>query len=251
MNKQTENLLQEWAITYNNKSFIKDDPIQFPHLYTSKCDIEVSAFITAWLSFGRRTHILKKANELHSVMKNGPYAWIMSDEDDKKADLLNIRSANEGKRDTCYRFYTFQDYLDLCMRLKEVYKKYDSLENALPEAEGGNPIEKLQHLFKGINGIPTLNGNSACKRLAMFLRWMVRQDGIVDFGIWRTHITPKELIIPLDTHVFQISRELGLTSRNNATLKTAIEITEALKTVFPDDPCLGDFSLFGYDINKI
>lgn len=84
----------------------------------------------------------------------------------------------------------------------------------------------------------------------MFLRWMVRKDGIVDFGIWETAIKPYELIIPLDTHVHQISLELGLTEQKNATLKTAVEITEALKLVFPDDPCLGDFALFGYDINR-
>ena len=105
-------------------------------------------------------------------------------------------------------------------------------------------------MFRDIEGIPVLTGTSACKRLAMFLRWMVRKDGIVDFGIWGTSIRPHELIIPLDTHVHQISLELGLTNQKNATLKTAVEITEALKEVFPDDPCLGDFALFGYDINR-
>ena len=84
----------------------------------------------------------------------------------------------------------------------------------------------------------------------MFLRWMVRTDGIVDFGIWKTVFHPRQLIIPLDTHVHQISLELGLTQQRTATLKTALEITEALSHIFPDDPCLGDFALFGYDINK-
>jgi len=95
-----------------------------------------------------------------------------------------------------------------------------------------------------------MGGTSACKRLAMFLRWMVRTDGIVDFGIWQTVFHPRQLIIPLDTHVHQISLELGLTQQRTATLKTALEITEALSHIFPDDPCLGDFALFGYDINK-
>ena len=95
-----------------------------------------------------------------------------------------------------------------------------------------------------------MGGTSACKRLAMFLRWMIRTDGIVDFGIWQTAFHPRQLIIPLDTHVHQISLELGLTQQRTATLKTALEITGALSHIFPDDPCLGDFALFGYDINK-
>lgn len=142
------------------------------------------------------------------------------------------------------------DLRQLCARLKAVYEQYDSLEEALAASPYPNPVTKIQDVFRGIQGIPVLTGTSACKRLAMFLRWMVRKDGIVDFGIWGTSIQPHELIIPLDTHVHQISLELGLTEQKVATLKTAVEITEALKKVFPDDPCLGDFALFGYDINR-
>lgn len=113
-----------------------------------------------------------------------------------------------------------------------------------------DPILRLQQLFVDLNGIPVLHGTSACKRLAMFLRWMVRTDGIVDLGIWKTAVHPRQLIIPLDTHVHQISLRLGLTAQKTATLRTAREITDALAKVFPDDPCLGDFALFGYDINQ-
>ena len=159
-------------------------------------------------------------------------------------------SVELGKRDTFYRFYTYSHLRQLCDRLKSIYEEYDSLEDALSASPYPNPVTKIQDIFSGIEGIPVLTGTSACKRLAMFLRWMVRKDGIVDFGIWETAIKPHELIIPLDTHVHQISLELGLTEQKNATLKTAVEITEALKQVFPDDPCLGDFALFGYDINR-
>ncbi len=155
-----------------------------------------------------------------------------------------------GKRDTFYRFYTHSDLCALCDRLKEIYGRYESLEDALAVSPYPNPVLKLQDVFSGINGIPVMNGASACKRLAMFLRWMIRTDGIVDFGIWQTAFHPRQLIIPLDTHVHQISLELGLTQQRSATLKTALEITEALSHIFPDDPCLGDFALFGYDINK-
>ena len=132
-----------------------------------------------------------------------------------------------------------------------VYSTYDCMEDAMAAAGPcEDPILRLQQLFADLNGIPVLHGTSACKRLAMFLRWMVRTDGIVDLGIWRTAVNPRQLIIPLDTHVHQISLRLGLTGQKTATLRTAREITDALAKVFPDDPCLGDFALFGYDINQ-
>ena len=213
MDEQIKEKLRRWAKEYNVDTFIPDDPVQFPHRYTEKKDIEVSAFLTSWISYGRRELILRKANELHAAMGVSPYRWIME----------------EGYK----------------------YLPGNALEDALAASPYPNPITKIQDVFSGIEGIPVLTGTSACKRLAMFLRWMVRKDGIVDFGIWGTSIRPHELIIPLDTHVHQISLELGLTAQKNATLRTAIEITEALKEVFPDDPCLGDFALFGYDIKRL
>ena len=246
MDEQIKEKLRRWAKEYNVSTFIPDDPVQFPHRYTEKKDIEISAFLTSWISYGRRELILRKANELHDAMRPGPYQWIM----DEGYNEWPVSKPEPGKRDTFYRFYTYSDLRQLCARLKAVYEQYDSLEEALATSPYPNPVTKIQDVFRGIQGIPVLTGTSACKRLAMFLRWMVRKDGIVDFGIWGTSIQPHELIIPLDTHVHQISLELGLTEQKVATLKTAVEITEALKKVFPDDPCLGDFALFGYDINN-
>lgn len=246
MNEEIREKLCRWAGQYNVGSFIKDDPVQFPHRYTDKRDIEISAFLTAWISYGRRELILRKAESLHVGMGDSPYRWIMSG----GYESLGKQSETNGKRNTFYRFYTYSDLRALCARLHSLYRSYDSLEAALAVSSYPNPVEKLQDLFSGINGIPVMTGTSACKRLAMFLRWMVRRDGIVDLGIWQTAVGPHELIIPLDTHVHQISLELGLTEQKTATLRTAMEITEALREVFPDDPCLGDFALFGYDINK-
>ena len=138
----------------------------------------------------------------------------------------------------------------LCDRLKEIYGRYDSLEDASAASPYPNPVLKLQDLFSGINGIPVMGGTSACKRLAMFLRWMIRTDGIVDFGIWQTAFHPRQLIIPLDTHVHQISLELGLTQQRTATLKTALEITGALSHIFRMILAWAILPLFGYDINK-
>lgn len=248
MDTKTISLLREWAKTYNTESFIKDDPVRFPHRFTEKRDIEISAFLTAWISYGRRAHILQKAEELHRLMGESPYEFIRTGE----TSFAPLRNRPVRRRDTFYRFYTYHDLHLLCCRLKDIYDTYDCMEDAMAAAGPcEDPILRLRQLFADLNGIPVLHGTSACKRLAMFLRWMVRTDGIVDLGIWRTAVHPRQLIIPLDTHVHQISLRLGLTGQKTATLRTACEITDALAKVFPDDPCLGDFALFGYDINRI
>ena len=247
MDTKTISLLREWAKTYNTESFIKDDPVRFPHRFTEKRDIEISAFLTAWISYGRRAHILQKAEELHRLMGESPYEFIRAGE----TSFAPLRNRPVCGRDTFYRFYTYHDLHLLCCRLKDIYDTYDCMEDAMAAAGPcEDPILRLRQLFADLNGIPVLHGTSACKRLAMFLRWMVRTDGIVDLGIWRTAVHPRQLIIPLDTHVHQISLRLGLTGQKTATLRTAREITDALAKVFPDDPCLGDFALFGYDINQ-
>lgn len=246
MNQKTASLLREWAREYNTTSFIKDDPVQFPHRFTEKRDIEISAFLTAWISYGRRAHILQKAEELHRLMGDSPYAFIRSGE----TTFAPLRNRTVVRRDTFYRFYTYSDLHLICCRLKDIYDTYDSLEDAMAAVPCEDPILRIRQLFSEVPGIPVLGGTSACKRLAMFLRWMVRTDGIVDLGIWKTAIHPRQLIIPLDTHVHQISLQLGLTGQKTASLRAAHEITVALAKVFPEDPCLGDFALFGYDINK-
>ena len=244
MTPDTIHTLRRWAAQYNTRDFIAKDPVQFPHRFTNKRDIEVSAFLTAWLSYGRREHILLKAEELHRLMGSEPYEFVCH------ARFMEIRhrASQAGSRNTFYRFYTYADLLALCERLHQIYTDYETMEAALQAMPPAPPLERLQLLFANLKGIPVVGGSSACKRLAMFLRWMVRRDGVVDFGIWRS-ISPAELIIPLDTHVFQLSCRLGLTRRSSATKQAAIEITEALAEAFPGDPCLGDFALFGYDID--
>ncbi len=182
------------------------------------------------------------------MMGESPYAFIRAGED--SFALLRERPERPG-RDTFYRFYTYDDLLALLLRLKEVYDAYESMEDALLAMPGEEPLERLRRLFEGIRGIPVPGGPSACKRLAMFMRWMARTDGIVDLGVWRKAVSPRQLIIPLDTHVHQISLRLGLTKRKDASMRTAREITEALAEVFPDDPCLGDFALFGYEMDGV
>lgn len=237
--------LREWARVYNVPSFAEGDPVSFPRRFSRKQDIEISGFLTAWISFGRRELILRKAEELHRMMGESPYRFILGGE----ANLKRPAGMPRGGRDTFYRFYTYEDLFRLCRRLGELYRKYESLEEAVAAAPGEDPLQRLRGLFAGQKGIPAPGAASACKRLAMFLRWMVRADGIVDLGIWRATISPGQLLIPLDTHVRRVASRLGLTSRKSASLATAREITDALAALFPGDPCLGDFALFGYGIN--
>ena len=212
MDTKTISLLREWAKTYNTESFIKDDPVRFPHRFTEKRDIEISAFLTAWISYGRRAHILQKAEELHRLMGESPYEFIRTGE----TSFAPLRNRPVRGRDTFYRFYIYHDLHLLCCRLKDIYDTYDCMEDAMAAAGPcEDPILRLRQLFADLNGIPVLHGTSACKRLAMFLRWMVRTDGTVDLGIWRTAVHPRQLIIPLDTHVHQISFRLIVLNRRD------------------------------------
>ena len=239
--------LQECAAQYNTTEFIKGDPCQFPHRFKRKQDIEISGFLASWISYGRREQIISKCEIAHRLIGHEPYEFIQN----APASFIEIKQLAEqgGTRNTFYRFYTYEDLYQLLCRLYKIYDKYESMEDAVIAADESNIVRKVSLLFEGIKGIPSNNGNSAHKRIAMFLRWMVRQDHIVDLGIWKKAASPKDLIIPLDTHVLKSSMKLGLTTRKDASWKTAREITEALSEVFPDDPCLCDFALFGMGIN--
>ena len=220
-------------------SFIDCDPVQFPHRYTSREDIEVSAFISAWMAYGSRKVFLGVLDRLHKMMDTagGPYRYVVSE----SWRYLGL--------DGClYRFYKWADFSMLCNRLAGVYSCMDSLEDLFVP---GEPLEigvlNLCREFEGVNGIPVPGSTSANKRLYMFLRWMVRKDSPVDFGIW-TRVKPAQLLVPVDTHVYATAKLLGLTTRCSADLKTSIEITGEMAKIWPDDPARGDFALYGSQV---
>ncbi|MBQ7742203.1 MAG: TIGR02757 family protein [Bacteroidaceae bacterium] len=231
------------AARYNTPDFIPTDPVQFPHRYADKRDIEVSAFVTAWISWGNRKQIVKTAEKIDTeIFRGQPLKYLMS------YDWCRY----SGDTRCFYRTVRYHDFFLLMERLHTIYTHFPDLEAAVVhELEMRN--EKLEiacalsSLFRDISGIADARKGSPCKRLWFFLRWMVRRDGIVDFGIWRT-IDPTDLIIPLDTHVYNMARAMGLTARRTADSRTAREITDQLRQVFPHDPVLGDFALFGYGI---
>lgn len=243
--------LKRWAEQYETADFINADPVQIPHRYDSRVNIEISAFVTAWIAWGNRKQIIKKADFIdREIFKGEPYHYIVGNtvERGNRPEWEQYK----GSTDCLYRTFTFGDFHDLCARLYDVYTSAENMETAIKKAHetnGETALATLQSLFGSVNGIPDFETQFACKRLYLFLRWMCRKGSPVDFGLWDV-CDPRNLIIPLDTHVHKQAIRLGLTKRRTPDLRTAIEITDRFAEVFPDDPAKGDFSLFGYGVNK-
>lgn len=239
--------LKRWAEQYENAEFIQSDPIQIPHRYDSRVNIEISAFVTAWIAWGSRKQIIQKADFIdREIFKGEPYHYIAGTNVEPGAAPL--WHAYAGSKENFYRTFTYGDFAELCDRLHRVYSRNDNMEAALLKSDK-KPLEALQTLFGDVKGIPDMETKSGCKRLCMFLRWMCRHNSPVDFGLWDV-CDPRNLIIPLDTHVHKQALRLGLVTRRTPDLQTAIAITDRFAEIFPDDPAKGDFALFGYGVNK-
>jgi uncharacterized protein (TIGR02757 family) len=230
------NTLKVWAMHYNCPDFIDNDPVQFPRKWTEKRDIEISAFITSWLSYGQRAAIIRTATVINNlfVAHQTPIDFILSG-----------KYSQFGNNGRLYRFYTWGDFVDVCEALNQLYADYADMEAMVARHTVNYYHDTIVDYFSPyrVKGIPTSN-KSACKRLNMFLRWMIRNDGIVDLGIWKT-LNTSNLLIPVDTHVHRIAQKLGITKRKQADRETALEITNYFKRIFSNDPALGDFALFG------
>ena len=237
-----KNKLDELAKKYETEDFIKDDPIQFPHKFKSKEDIEIAGFISALFAFGRRELFIKKLDYLFSLA-NSPFELI-SDFD--KYNLDNF----------IYRFIKNEDLIELLRILNKLYiQDKSSLEELFNSKDRFNTV--TNYFYNNSNCSQNLgfcfmfakpSNNSALKRLNMFLRWMVR-EGQVDFGIWKS-IKKSELLIPLDTHVARISREFNLLKRKQNDFRAVLELTDKLKEFDENDPVKYDFALFGYGVNN-
>lgn len=237
-----KNKLDKLVEKYETREFIQNDPIQFPHRYKDKIDIEISAFISALFAFGRREMFIKKLDFLFNL-SSSPYELI---KDYKKFNLA----------DFIYRFIKSEDLIELLRLLNKLYVEDKSSLEELFLSE--NRFEKVTNYFYSNSNCAGNQGfcfmfakpenNSALKRMNMFLRWMVR-NGVVDFGLWKS-IKTSELIIPLDTHVARISREFNLLERKQNDFKSAFELTQKLKEFDENDPVKYDFALFGLGIEK-
>lgn len=232
---------------FNQPVFIDSDPISIPHQFNLKQDMEISAFWTAILSWGQRRTILNKANELVDLMDHSPYDFILNHRETDRKRFENFKHRTFNYTDTLY----FLDFLQFH------YHRHASLEDAfLNEGLFKNIKESLIHFHdyffslpyapeRTRKHIPTPFRNSACKRLNMFLRWMVRKDDQnVDFGIWK-RIPINGLMIPLDVHVDRMSRKYNLLTRKQGDWKAVEELTRNLRHLDDQDPVKYDFALFG------
>ena len=220
--------LRQWADTYNNPEYFREDPIAFPREFASRGaglkDIEIAALFAAHFAWGRRSMIVRDCNRLFDEMEWRPYDYVM-----KGCWRCDAASAHRTVR--------WSEVASICARLKEYYSGYDSLERL----DAGQ-------IRTGVYGQKE-DPKAANKKINMMRRWMVRRDGKVDLGLWKD-TDPATLVIPLDVHVYQEAEALGLTDRRQKDLRTAVQITDAFREIWPADPCLGDFALFGYGINK-
>lgn len=233
---------------YNQPFFIKDDPISVPHLLTQKQDIEIAGFFASIFAWGNRTTIINKAKELMQLMDMAPYAFIKNHDAKDLKKFLGFKHRTFNDTDLLYFIAFFRHH----------YSHHQSLESAF--AMHGKTTEEMlkgfHHYFFSLKHVPartkkhiaTPEKNSSCKRLNMFLRWMVRQDDKgVDFGIWKK-ISPSELICPIDLHVARVAKRLGLLHRKQTDWQAAMELTEYLRTLDKQDPVKYDFALFGLGV---
>ena len=243
--KSLKAFLDQKVDEYNQTSFIKHDPISVPHRFSKKQDIEIAAFFAALLAWGNRTTIIQNANRILHAMDESPYQFIIQHQEKDLKRFLDIK----------HRTFNATDLLYLIYFLKMHYSQSNTLEDAFLHQDAHTMKQRLIHfhhyVFLGDHPsrtrkhISTPEKNSACKRLNMFLRWMVRYDQQgVDFGIWK-QIQMNELICPMDIHVCNVAFHIGLIKENKANWKTAMELTEALKLLDDKDPVKYDFALFG------
>jgi uncharacterized protein (TIGR02757 family) len=239
------------AEQYNNSSFIEGDPVSIPHRFTQLQDIEISGFFAAMLSWGRRSIIIKHCDVLLDLMGHAPYDFILHH---KASDLKPLLSFS-------HRTFNGTDLVYFVSFLHEYYSTFLSLESAFSTHldEGDRNVKKALIGFQQIafageypertrKHLASPAQNSACKRMNLFLRWMVRSDHLgVDFGLWK-HISPSQLVIPMDVHVSRVAKRFGLIESDAVNWKNAEVLTDRLREYDPDDPTKYDFALFGLGI---
>lgn len=230
MDSALRDALNAWANEYNNPDYFQEDPIIFPTDFAQKykagqatlADVEISALLSAHLAWGRRAMIVRDCERMFDEMSWRPYDYVM-----------NGDYRNEDK--SLHRTVKWSEFAAICERLRRHYSGHDTIEG-MSDAQIRVSIFGQKEDKKAPN-----------KKISMMKRWLVRDDGKVDLGVWKNS-DKKSLIIPLDVHVYDQAAALGLTCRKQKDIITALEITDVFKELWPEDPCLGDFALFGYGV---
>ena len=250
--KKLKEFLDRKVDEYNQPSFIEHDPVSIPHLFTKKQDVEIAGFFASIFAWGNRTTIINKSKELMQLMDLAPHEFIVGHSEKDLKRLLLFK----------HRTFNVTDLLYFILFLKHHYQQSGSLETGFSQwiDKKDSTIEKaltgFHDYFFSLKDAPvrtkkhiaTPERNSTCKRLNMFLRWMVRKDKCgVDFGIWAT-ISPSQLICPIDVHVARVAKRFDLIQRKPIDWQTALELTNHLKQFDRDDPVKYDFALFGLGV---
>ncbi|WP_299781189.1 TIGR02757 family protein [uncultured Formosa sp.] len=247
--KELKEFLDAKVIEYNNPNFIDSDPIQIPHLFTLKEDIEISGFLTATISWGNRKSIIKNAKYLMELLDQSPYDFVINH---SEKDLETLKSF-------VHRTFNGDDLSQFIISLKHIYTQHNGLEALFAKHAVTNSLQPAIHEFKQVffenehlqrtqKHISDPNKNSAAKRINMFLRWMVRNDNAgVDFGIW-DKLSPSQLSCPLDVHSGNVARKLGVLTRKQNDGKALTELDLALRKLDKTDPVKYDFALFGLGV---
>ena len=246
---ELKTFLDEKVALYNNPKFIESDPIQIPHLFKTKEDIEISGFLTATIAWGNRKSIINNSKKMMELLDHSPYEFVIHH---NKTELDSLKGF-------VHRTFNGDDFVQFIKSLKHIYANYNGLESVFKIYAESNSLQQSihklkQHFFE----IPHLERtkkhvsdplkNSAAKRINMFLRWMVRQDNAgVDFGIWKS-LSPTQLSCPLDVHSGNVARQLGLLKRKQNDAKALAELDQNLRNLDPSDPVKYDFALFGLGV---
>lgn len=247
--EQLKEFLDEKVTLYNNPNFIESDPIQIPHAFSSKEDIEIAGFLAATIAWGNRKMIIKSAQKLMDAMGNAPFDFVMhhTTTDLKRLDHFVHRTFNS------------LDAITFIQSLQNIYKNHNGLEAVFHKFSEKHSMQKgisefkkvffeIPHASRTTKHISDPLNNSAAKRINMFLRWMVRNDNKgVDFGIWKS-ISPEALSCPLDVHSGNVARKLGLLTRKQNDAKALLELDTNLRILDIKDPVKYDFALFGLGV---
>ncbi len=250
MNNEINDLksfLDEKVALYNNPKFIESDPIQIPHLFSLKEDIEISAFLIATIAWGNRKSIITNGTKMVAIMGNSPYDFILNFSEKKDVDKLS---------GFVHRTFNAEDLLYFIKSLQNIYRNHGGIETIFASHNEKETLLPAIHNFKKVffeiphsprtqKHISDPLKNSAAKRINMFLRWMVRNDTAgVDFGIWK-NLSPAQLSCPMDVHSGKVARKLGLLSRTQNDGKALQQLDTSLRCMDAKDPVKYDFALFG------
>lgn len=248
---EMQDFLNEKALQYNHPAFIELDPIQIPHLYEEKEDIEIAGFLAATISWGKRVSIIKSAQKMMKFMGNSPFDFVLNHKEEHLDRMAGFVHRTFNSIDLVYFIQALRQLYLNKHGLEGVFRKYQtdsSLQAAIHHLKREffsmpHPVRTLKHLPDPMKG-------SAAKRINMYLRWMVRKDHAgVDFGLWKS-ISPSKLSCPLDIHTGTVARKLGLLKRSQNDARAVRELDAVLRSFDPEDPVKYDFALFGLGISE-